>query len=77
MYNEQLKKIFIDIFGLDTDINQENININAINEWDSLNHLNLIISIESEFDINIPPEDIPHLYSDFNMIVKYLINKIS
>lgn len=32
-------------------------------EWDSMNHLRLIIEIESEFDVSFEPEEIAELKS--------------
>ncbi len=44
------------VFGLDnitTSISQENCE-----KWDSLNHLNLIVELESCFDVTFEPEEI-------------------
>ena len=40
------------------DISQKNCD-----KWDSLSHLNIIIELESEFDITIEPEDIVEMKS--------------
>ena len=36
-----------------------------------------MISIENEFDINIPPEDFLKLNNNFESILKYIDDKIS
>lgn len=36
--------------------------------WDSLKHIELIITLEEEFDISFNPDEIPRLNS-FNLIV--------
>ena len=72
--NSRLKKIFIDIFNLSETIDVSDININNIVTWDSLNHLNLIMTIENEFEIQIPPDDFPELYEDFEKIILYVQN---
>ena len=40
------------------DISQKNCD-----KWDSLSHLNIIVELESEFDITIEPEDIVEMKS--------------
>ena len=78
MVNEiRLKKIFEDLFSLQNVTNVSDINVNNIENWTSLNHLNLMISIENEFDINIPPEDFLKLNNNFESILKYIDDKIS
>jgi len=66
---QKLIEIFQDILDLDTDIEQINSDHSA---WDSMAHLNLILTLEEEFDINIPPKDFPQLHSDLPTILKYL-----
>jgi len=56
------------------DIDSSNINPDNISEWDSLNHLNLILLIEDEFDIEISPEEIVEMFKGYNFIVKILKN---
>ena len=70
-----LKKIFEDIFNIDNNLSDDYVNVTNIKDWDSINHLNLIISIESKFNIDISPEDFQYLYSDFETILKYICSK--
>ena len=54
--NERLIEVFRNTFKLkevNEDISQLNCPV-----WDSLNHLNLIIEIEEEFDVSFEPEEI-------------------
>ena len=68
----RLINIFADLFNLEINTSIEKINTNDIEDWDSLNHLNVIIAIENEFDINIPPEDFPKLHNECKIILKYI-----
>ena len=75
--SDRLLTIFIDLFNINNSIPYNHIRPDKISQWDSLNHLNLIISIENEFGINIEPEDFPKLYTDFEKIDDYLKAKIN
>ena len=35
----------------------------TVGNWDSVQHLNLVLSLESEFGVAVPPEDIDKLRS--------------
>jgi acyl carrier protein len=39
----------------------DNISQKNCSKWDSMSHLNLIIALESEFDISIEPEEIAEM----------------
>ena len=59
----RVQGILADIF----DIPVEQITLmsspETIENWDSLNHLNLVLAIEQEFDVQIMPEEIEQLLS--------------
>ena len=48
-------------------LEDENVNIETSQEnnskWDSLRHLNLIVELESEFDVSFEPEEIAEMSS--------------
>ena len=75
--NKKLKEIFIDLFHINESTELSEINIGKIESWDSLNHLSLIISIESRFGVDIPPDDFPSLHSDFKSIRDYIDEKLN
>lgn len=43
--------------------------------WDSLNHLNLVIELETEFDIELEPEEIGTMH-DFESVKKVIDGKL-
>ena len=58
---EKIKDIMQRVFILENisdDISQANCD-----KWDSLNHLNLIIELEEEFNTSFEPEEIAEMYS--------------
>lgn len=54
---EVLKKVF--------ELNEvhEHISQTTCAKWDSLNHLNLIVELEDEFNVSFEPEDIAEMKS--------------
>jgi acyl carrier protein len=65
---EKLNEIFTKAFGEDVDLlitsDKENLS-----EWDSINHLNLIVELESSLNITFQPYEIESMKS-----VKVLID---
>ncbi|MCP4049316.1 MAG: acyl carrier protein [bacterium] len=54
---EIVKNVMATVFKVDLkDI--EEISQHTIKKWDSLNHLNLMIALESEFGVSLEPEEI-------------------
>lgn len=54
--SQKIKDVICRTFGItevSDDISQKNCD-----KWDSLRHLNLVVELESEFDISIEPEEI-------------------
>ena len=68
---ESLKKIFKNIFKLPMIKINKKSNYKNVKKWDSLNHVKLIMAIESKFKISIDPDTAIRLlnYSD---ILDYL-----
>ncbi len=48
---EQLTTIFHDVFDDDTLVLKPELNAANVSEWDSFNHINLIVAVESRFRI--------------------------
>lgn len=69
---EKLIDVFKRVFNvqtLDKSISQMNFE-----QWDSINHISLIVEIESEFNVSFTPEEIVDMKS-FAKIVLYLDNR--
>lgn len=71
---DKLKKVFCLVFSLDSIDNSFSKNSSA--KWDSMQSLNLIISVEEEFDVYFNEDEIPNLDS-FVSVLELLKTKIS
>jgi acyl carrier protein len=67
---EILKNVF-ELEAVDTTCSQQ-----TCEKWDSMGQLNLVVELESEFDLSLEPEEIGEMKS-FEDIIKVLKSKES
>ena len=72
--NEQLKDILSDLFGIPADRITNTFSMKDTPVWDSLRHMELIISLENEFDVQLTAEEITEMLN-FEKIVETLSGK--
>lgn len=65
----EILKDVLDINNIEKSINQKDCD-----SWDSLRHLNLVIALESSFNVSFEPEEIAEMKS-FELIYKILLSK--
>ena len=70
-----LKDIFQNIFKVPKKKLNMKTNFKNLRKWDSLNHVKLIMAIESKFKISIDPDQSIDMLS-YKSILNYLIGKI-
>lgn len=73
---KDVQEIFRDIFDDYSLILSNSTNSNAIEDWDSLNHINLVSAIEKEFEISFALGELNEL-KDVGAMVDLMITKIS
>jgi acyl carrier protein len=59
----KLIEIFENVFHVNAQSMTDNISSDTIKQWNSLNHLKLILAIEQEFNVQFDTEIIPELNS--------------
>ncbi len=70
-----VQDIFRDIFDEDNIIIENNMSSDDIEEWDSLNHINLVSEIEKEFKIKFALGELMTL-KDVGAMIDAIIEKI-
>lgn len=55
---ERLKNIFSKVLDTDAALITERTTIDNLSEWDSMKHLELIMEIEKEFNVEFAPHEI-------------------
>ena len=58
---DQVRNIASDIFGLPTDKITAESSPETIENWDSMQHLNLVLAVEEKFGVQLEPEDIEQM----------------
>jgi len=71
----EIKKIFVDNFQMNTDEISINTSMNDIPQWSSLTHIFLIDNIENTFNIQFTPSDIEKSIN-INNLINIVKNKI-
>jgi acyl carrier protein len=73
--DERIKDVMASVFDVEASTITENTIQSDIAEWDSLKHLNLIVSLEDEFDVTFPLEEVGNMttYKYIKQIVSSLI----
>jgi acyl carrier protein len=71
-----MREKILNVFKRAFELEQVNETISQKNcvKWDSLNHMNLIVELESEFNITIEPEEISEM-KDFVTVEKIIFEK--
>ena len=72
---DKVQDIFRDIFDEDDLVIQDTTSSSDIEDWDSLNHINLISAIEKEFGIRFALGELQEL-KDVGILIDLIIEKI-
>jgi len=72
MIKDRLETIFRQSFEIEQFT--EDLSIDNVHGWDSMAHVGLILALQKEFAISIPPVDAIELTS-VSGIIKYLMNQ--
>ena len=70
---KKVLEILKDLFELDTV--DETCSQATCEKWDSMGHLNLVVELESEFDLSLEPEEISEI-KNFDDIIRVLKSKL-
>ncbi|MCR5233578.1 MAG: acyl carrier protein [Lachnospiraceae bacterium] len=65
---EKVNEIFRDVFDDDTLVITDSTNSDDIEDWDSLEHISLIISMEKEFDMKFDIKEVNKLENVGQMV---------
>ncbi|MBZ5664220.1 MAG: acyl carrier protein [Acidobacteriia bacterium] len=58
---EQVRNVASDIFGVPADKITAESSPETVENWDSMQHLNLVLAVEEKFGVQLEPEDIEQM----------------
>lgn len=58
---DKLNQILSTVFKISLEETSKNFGMKDINNWDSLSHMNLIVTIEDEFNIQLTGDEIAEM----------------
>ena len=69
----RVQRVGADIFSMPTAQLTPESSPDTVDKWDSLQHLNLVLALEQEFDVHIVPDEIERM--DSIQAIAWLIEK--
>ena len=72
---DKIKKIMSSVFGLHTNKIKNNSSPDNIKSWDSIQHMNLILALEEEFNIKFTDDESVEMLN-YSLIKKILYSKL-
>ncbi len=75
MDETKLKSVIATVLEIEPTKIDQNSSMDTIEAWDSIKHLDLIISLEEEFGVSVPDEEAGDLtsYALIKLVIKELI----
>jgi acyl carrier protein len=73
---QQIRQIAADIFNLPMEAVTTESSPNTIENWDSLQHVNLVLALEQHFNVQFVPEEITEM-SNIKLIAKLMEEKLA
>lgn len=60
---QRVREVMAAILGLEEDEIEDDTSPNTVESWDSLKHMNLILALEEEFDVEFSDDQVGELTS--------------
>lgn len=64
---QKLKEVLSTIFNVSVDMITDNASPDTIENWDSLRHMNLVLALEEQFDVEFTDDQVVEILS-YNLI---------
>lgn len=72
---DKIKKVLSDVLDIEEKIISEESSPETIETWDSLKHMNLVVALEEEFNIEFTDDELVELIS-YPLIVEIIKEKV-
>tara|TARA_Y100000992_G_C21095823_1_gene410193 strand:+ start:199 stop:429 length:231 start_codon:yes stop_codon:yes gene_type:complete len=75
MFEKKVKEIISKRFNIEIKDINKNLTFNSVDKWDSIGHINLMLDLEKNFDIELDENDTEGML-DYEKIISTLKNYI-
>ena len=72
---DRIKNVMAAVFGISVDEITDESSPDNIESWDSLKHMNMVVALEEEFNIEFNDEEILEILN-YNLIKLILLQKV-
>ncbi len=69
----RIKTVMADVLGVDKSSITDDSSFEKIEQWDSLNHIKLIVALEEEFDVEFDDEEVGNMMN--YQMIKLIVEK--
>jgi acyl carrier protein len=70
----RLTQVFQEVFDDDTIVLKDETTAADIDEWDSLNHISLVLAVEKEFGVRLKAAEVGNL-ADVGAMIRLLVSR--
>ena len=74
MVEDRIKNVMSAVFEIPVNQIKDNSSADTIESWDSLKHMNLVVALEEEFEIEFKDDEIIEMMN-YPLIIEVLKNK--
>ena len=61
--DKRIKLIISNVFDIEENLVKDDSSNDSLEQWDSMNHMNLIVALEEEFECEFDEDDIENMLS--------------
>jgi acyl carrier protein len=73
---ERIRELFATMLQVDPVTVADATNPDAVERWDSLQHMILVAGFEEEFGVDVDPEEAVDMYQDFGTFKRVVLQKM-
>ena len=73
--DKRIKLIISNVFDIEENLVKDDSSNDSLDQWDSMNHMNLIVALEEEFECEFDEEDIENMIN-FNVLKNTIEDKL-
>jgi acyl carrier protein len=74
--DEKLKQVFCSVVRVNPDLVDESLSPKTAAKWDSLQHLNLVATLEESFGVKFSVKEMTQMFSSYGALRSVVLGKV-